>query len=154
MQTEAEYAELYTQAEKIRLVCVGTLIGAALIFLTRSYLLPWFNHFVETAPCRKVLGIDGLTVLWNGIFVAMPVFFALTVAATFGWRGYKILRDHQFPPRNEKVCKPTKIRRGNVVRFIAWLHFFPVVILLLIAVWGSFQVDDMPKKICQTRSTK
>jgi hypothetical protein len=149
MPKEPEFAELYTQTEKIRFLAVGMLCGLATLLGTKLWLLPWFNHFVETAPCRSILGIDGLIVLWTGIFVGLPLSFSILMAFTLGRSGYKILRDQQFPSRNEKVYKPTKIQRGRSAQIIGYLHLCPFIFLFALSIWGSFQIKDMPKQTAQ-----
>jgi hypothetical protein len=149
MPKEPEFAELYTQAEKIRFLVVGILCGLVVLLGTKLWFIPWLNHFVETAPCRSILGIDGLIVLWTGIFVGLPLFLSLLTAFALGGRGYKILRDQQFPSRNEKVYKPTKIQRGRAAKLIGYLHLCPVIFFFAFSIWGSFQIKDMPKQTAQ-----
>ena len=143
MQTGAEFAEQYTKAEAIRLVVIGTLAGALVVVVSKAWLFPSLREFVAAAPCTTVFGIQGLTVLWYGLFVGMPLSTAMLVGAIFGWRGYKILRDERFPPLREKVGRPTRIRKGAQARLIAYLHLAAFLPLLALAVWGAFQAAEM-----------
>lgn len=143
MQTESEFAEQYTKAEAIRFVVIGTLVGALVVIASKAWLFPWFREFVATAPCTTVFGIPGLTVLWNGVFVGIPLHVAILVAAIFGWRGYKILRDDRFPPLKEKVSRPTRIRKGSRARLIGYLHLAACLPPLALAIWGVFQAAGM-----------
>lgn len=143
MQTESEFAEQYTKAEAIRIVVIGTLAGALVVVASKAWLFPSFREFAAAAPCTTVFGIQGLTVLWYGLFVGIPLHVAILVAAIFGWRGYKILSDGRFPPLKEKVSRPTRIRKGSQARLIGYLHlaaFFPP---LALAAWGAFQAAEM-----------
>ncbi len=143
MQTEPEFAEQYTKAEAIRIVIIGTLAGALVVVASKAWLFPWFREFVAAAPCITVFGIQGLTVLWYGVFVGIPLHAAILVAALFGWRGYKILRDDRFPPLKEKVSRPTRIRKGSQARLIGYLHLAAFLPPLALAVWGAFQAAKM-----------
>lgn len=133
-----EFAPRYTTAESIRIVVVGALAGAAVLTLGQGWLFPWLKEFARTAHCRTVWGMDGLTVLWYGLFVGLPLHVGLLVLATLGWRGYKILRDGQFPALNEKVARPTRIRRGTAAQWIGCLHLCICIPLFALSVWGWF----------------
>lgn len=138
-----EFAEPYTKEDAIRIVVIGTLAGAAVVILGKSWLFPSLKEFATTAPCRAVWGIDGMTVLWYGLFVGLPLLAALLTLATLGWRGYKIFRDGQFPPLKEKVARPTRIRRGRKARLIGYLHLCACLPLLALSVWGYFQAEEL-----------
>ncbi len=143
MPTEPEFAEEYTQAERIRFVVIGMLTGALVVISSKTWLFPWLREFATSAPCRTVFGIEGVTVLWYGLFVGMPLQVTVLVAATFGWRGYKILRDGQVPPIKEKVFRPTKIRRGSIAMLIGYMHLSAFLPLLALAIWGGFQAEEL-----------
>jgi H+/gluconate symporter-like permease len=143
MQPEPEYAEIYTIVERVRIFIIGLVIGAGLVFVTKKWLFPSINEFALTAHCRTVFGIDGLTLLWYGLWVGIPGQALILVTATLGWTSFKIIRDRQFPPINQKVFKPTKICKGRKVIFIALLHFLPVVLMLALTIWGAYQADKM-----------
>lgn len=145
MRPDTEFAEEYTKTERIRFVVVGTLFGAIAVILSKTFLFPWIKEFAVSAPCRKVFGIEGLTVLWYGLFVGIPLNATLLVGIAFGWSGYKILRDSQFPPDKEKVYRPTKILRGPKARLIGYMYLSAFLPFLALTVWGSFQADEMSR---------
>lgn len=145
MPTEPEFAEEHTPAERIRFVVIGTLIGALVVISSKAWLFPWIREFATSAPCRTVFGIEGLTVLWYALFVGLPLQAAVLVAATFGWRGYKILRDDQFPPAKEKVYRQTRIRRGSKAKRIGYLHLAAFLPLLALTLWGGFQAAELSR---------
>jgi hypothetical protein len=122
---------------------IGTLAGALIIIFSKAWLFPWIREFAISAPCRKIWGIEGLTVLWYGVFVGLPLFNALLIIATLGWRGYKILRDGQFPPIKEKVSRPIRIRRGSRAKLIGYMHMSLCLPLLALAIWGGFQAEEL-----------
>ena len=145
MPQEPEFAEINvkTKAEAIRFVVWGALAGGLVIVVSETWLFPWLGEFAESAPCRQVMGIAGDTVLAYGLFVGIPLHVAILVMAIFGWRGYKILRDGQFPPFKEKVFRPTRIQRGLKARLIGYLHISACLPLLALSVWGVFQAEKM-----------
>lgn len=159
MQPDPEFAPEYSRAERIRLVLGGTLAGALLVYGAQAWLLPGIKAFATLAPCRQVFGIDGLTALWYGLFVGLPLHAALLVLATLGWQGYKVLRDGQFPAAGTRVFKPTRIRRGPQARLIGYLHLAAVLPCLLLAGWGATQADTLsttlrpPAGFCATSPT-
>lgn len=87
--------------------------------------------------------MDGRFVVWYGLFIGIPLSAALIVAGTTGYRGYKVLRDGQAPPKGEKVFKPTRIVRGVKAKMIGYLQLFSFVPLLAFAIWGGFQAHAM-----------
>lgn len=145
MQPDTEFAEEHTKAERIRIVVLGVLFGAIAVILSKTFLFPWIREFADSAPCRKVFGMEGLTVLWYGLFVGIPLHAALLVGIALGWRGHKILRDGQCPPDKEKVYRPTKILRGSKARLIGYMHVSAFLPFLALTIWGSFQAEKMSK---------
>ncbi len=143
MNDPPEFAEEYSFAERVRLICVGVAIGGAWVLAWKLWLLPWFDAFVESAPCRSVFGISGLTVLWHGLFVGLPLVLACFFACMEGRRGLKILREGQSPPIGDKVLRPTRIKRGAAARRSGYFHLFAFTPLLVVAIWGSFQAASL-----------
>jgi hypothetical protein len=135
---QPDFAEQYSTAERIRIFVIGFLIGGLVVLLSKSLLFPWFQELVASAPCRNLFGFEGLTVLWYGVLVGIPLHAAILLGFGFGWRGYKILRDDQVPPIGEKVLRPTRIRRGSKARLIGYLHYAVPVPFLALSIWGVF----------------
>lgn len=145
MNTEAEFAEEHTRAARIRFVVIGILIGALVVISSKTWLFPWFGEFAKSAPCRTVFGIQGVTVLWYGMFVGIPLHVLVLFGAPVAWRGYRVLRDGQFPPIKEKVYRPTKIQRGAKAKLIGYLHLSVFLPLLAFTIWGRFQAAEMSR---------
>lgn len=143
MPPEPEFAPEHSKAERIRVIMVGVVCGASIVFAANTWLWPWLHAFINWAPCHTVFAIQGQTLLWYGLFVGLPLQAALLVAALCGWRGYKVLRDGQCPPRHEKVYRPTRIRRGTQARLIGYLHLTAFLPLLALSVWGGFQAQQL-----------
>jgi hypothetical protein len=156
MSPEPEFAQKYTTAERFRTLIVGITLGALIIVLGKLYVFPWLVEFAVSAPCHKLFGIDGVSIFWYGIFVGIPASISVLVATLLGWRGYKIIRDDQFPPAGERVYRPTRIRRGKAARLIAYAHLTAFLPLLVLSIWGNYQAQEMitnipdKAKLCTT----
>jgi len=138
-----EFAEEHSAAARIRILLIGVVAGGALLLASEAWLLPWIRGFASVPPCAKVLGVDGLTFLWYGLFVGIPLIAAGLTAATLGLRGRRILRDGQVPPIGEKVFRTTRIRRGAAAVLAGRLHMAACMPFLVLAAWGFFQAHDM-----------
>lgn len=146
MDEHAEFAELYTRAERVRLLIAGVVAGVAVVAIGRLWFFPWLTSFAASAPCRMVSGVNGATLLWWGLFVGIPLMAAGLVAATISRRGARILREGQVPPRHDKVMRPTRIQRGGGARAIGYLHVLAWTPLLALAVWGGFQAAALQRQ--------
>ena len=131
-----EFAEEHSLPDKIRLLVIYLAVGAAAVFAAKAWLFPAIREFAGSAHCREVLGFSGVSVLFYGLFVAMPLSLALVVGLTMGRRGYRILRDGQMPPIGEKVFRPTRIERGRKAKWMGYAQRYSFLWLLAIAVWG------------------
>lgn len=115
----------------------------ALAAASKFWFLPALRAYADTAHCHEVAGINGTALLFYGTMVGFPLLAAILTGAIFGWRGYKTLRDGQFPPQGEKVLQRTPIRRGQQARLIGWLHQFAFLPMLMVACWGYVQAARM-----------
>jgi hypothetical protein len=138
-----EFAEEHSLSDKIRLIVIYLAVGAAVVLVAKTWLLPAIHEFTVTAHCREVLGFSGLSVLFYGLFVAMPLSVALLVGLTMGRHGYRVLRDGQLPPIGEKVFRPTRIERGRKAKLIGYVQMYSFLLPLAIAVWGLTQVSGL-----------
>jgi hypothetical protein len=146
MDRSPEFAEQYSTAERIRLVAFGAMTGAVLVWAGKFWLFPWLREFASSAQCRTVLGSNGATALWYGVFAGLPFFVAVVVACTVGRRGFKILRDGQVPPLREKAFGKIQIRRGGHAELVGYLHAIAFVPFLAISLWGCVQAAALSKQ--------
>ncbi|UGB45245.1 DUF4407 domain-containing protein [Frateuria edaphi] len=131
-----EFAETYSRGERIRFALIGIVVGALALGVWKLWALPGIAGFADTAPCRTVFGINGAIVLWFGLFVGLPMLFAIVLAIEPGRHGLAILRDGQYPPRGAKVLRPVRIRRGTSARWIGYLHLLAFTPLVAVGIWG------------------
>lgn len=147
MSNLPEFAPEYTKTERLRIVALIIIGGIALISVQKLWLGPLLYAFVEASPCGATLGISHIAWLVFGLFVGLPVLVSLLVAITLGCRGYKILRDGQFPPLREKVFRPTRIERGTKAKVRGYLHVFTFAPFLAMAIWGGFQAQTLSESM-------
>lgn len=143
MNESPEFAEEHSLPDKIRLLVTYLAVGAGAVFATQTWLFPAIREFAGSAHCREVLGFSGVSVLFYGLFVAMPLGIALVIGLTMGRRGYRILRDGQVPPIGEKVFRPTRIERGQKAKLQGYAQKYSFLLLLAIAVWGFPQAGQL-----------
>ncbi|WNO60206.1 hypothetical protein [Rheinheimera sp. MMS21-TC3] len=139
-----EFAEEFSKVEKVKRVILYVLLGAFIVISHQKWLLPYISWYANTAYCHTPFGYSGVTVLWYGLFVGLPIFCAILVAAYSVPNGIKGLRDGQFPPKGVKVYKPTKIIRGRPSKVKSLGHLIAPLLFVVIGIWGSFQVENLP----------
>lgn len=139
MQSESKDTELSKLALQTKIFLIGFIIGAALAIFFKKWLFPGVNEFAISAQCRTVFGIDGLTLLWYGVFAGIPLLTLLFAITTLGRTALKIFREKQYPVKNQKLFKPNKIFRGKQAIYFGFLHVLPVVLLLVCLIWGISQ---------------
>lgn len=123
------------------LVILGISSVAALIWFGKCWGSRWFADFVAATPCSTIFGVKAVVISWYGMFVALPLLEAVLVGFALGAAGYSIFRDGQTRPLNQKVFRPTQIRRGAVAHRIGYLQILAFVPFFGIALWGSFQAS-------------
>ena len=146
MDGSPEFAAQYSKAERVRFIALGAMVGAVLIFAGKLWLFPWLREFASSAQCRSVLGINGVTALWYGVFAGLPLIAAVVVACTVGLRGFRILRDGQVPPLREKAFRRIQIRRGPRAQVIGYLHAMAFIPFFAISLWGCVQAAALSKQ--------
>lgn len=139
----AEFAEQYTRAERVRLALLILPAGAAFLLAARFWFFPWLTAFAATAGCREIGGVPGVTLLFYGSFVGLPLLVALVFGAVLGRPGYQTLRGGQYPAAGTRVFRPTRIRRGMAARLIGAAHLLLALAPLVLAAWGWSQAGAM-----------
>lgn len=138
-----EFAEEHSLSDKIRLLAIYLAAAVVVVLAAQAWLFPTIREFASSAHCRDVLGFSGVSVLFYGLFVAMPLSFALVVGLTLGRHGCRVLRDVQMPPIGEKVFRPTRIERGRKAKLIGYAQKYSFLLFFAIAVWGLPQASGL-----------
>jgi hypothetical protein len=134
---DAEYAELYTTKQRLVFIAITLGLLLPLMIVTDRVGFPALEGYAATAHCRELLGIPGTTVLIYALFVGLPLSGAVLVGVPLAWRGLRIIRDGQRPPRGVRVFKPTRIRRGAQARLAGYAHMLPLLFFIAVAIWGE-----------------
>ena len=120
------------------------LLGAFVVITHQKWVFPYITWYASTAYCHNPLGYSGISVLWYFLFVGLPMFSAILIGAYTVPIGIKGLKHNQFPPKEMKVYKPTKIIRGWRANTKSLIHLLGPLLFVAFGIWGSFQVDNQP----------
>lgn len=134
---DAEYAELYTTKQRLVFIAITLGLLLPLMILMERVGFPALEDYAASAHCRELLGMPGTTVLIYALFVGLPLGGAVLGGVPLAWRGLRIIRDGQSPPRGARVFKPTRIRRGAQARFAGYGHSLPLLFFIGVAIWGE-----------------
>ncbi|MCP4978354.1 MAG: hypothetical protein GY931_19585 [Maribacter sp.] len=142
-----DYAPEYSKKERIMIML--KILAWAIPFITifEFWFVDWFSEYSRNANCYNYGSLNGVHLVFYGIFVFVPLSFAIILLLTQGRRSFKVIRIEQNPLPNEKVFSPTKYKYGKAATIQ------PIVVLLLImclfglSVWGGFQAHEITKDI-------
>jgi hypothetical protein len=151
MNDQRAFAPEYSLKEKLRIIAVSLLVGSIFIFAMKLVFFPWLTAFASTNPCNKVLGLSAAQVLWYGMFVGMPMMFALLIGGFGAYQGARVLRDGQSPPVGQKVMRPTRIRVGTAAKVMGWFQVLSFVPFVLVGFWGTGPAAELSEKALMTK---
>ncbi len=123
------------------------LLGLFIIITHNKWVFPFISWYADTAHCHSPLGYSGISVLWYSLFVGMPLLCAFIIGVVTVSIGYKGITQKQFPSKGMKVYKLTKILRGWKGDLKSAFHLSIPALLILLSIWGYFQVDKMPHEV-------
>lgn len=139
-----EWAKEFTPREKWLRAGLYSVLFGVLVLILYVWFIPWMERTIPQAPCYTLWGYSGLSLVWYVTFVGLPLFYALLVMVTTYPTAVRILRDGRFPAKHTKVYKPTRIVRGRKAGIRAFAILLAPLLLVAIAIWGSFKVSSMP----------
>src|SRR5690625_4659234 len=143
MSNPNEYAEEYSQRERIRYALIAAAIALPLLLLLTFWALPALREFADKSHCYQLFSISGTAYLLYGLFMGLPLLAATVLGLPLAQRGLKTLRDRRSPPLGVKVFRRTPIRRGSRAILIGWMYQIPFLYLLAMAAWGLSQAEDL-----------
>ena len=138
-----EYAPEYTRREKITRISMQVLVGTAGYASVQYGLFPFIQALAEQPYCYDYWGMNGAQTVWLIILCGIPLLFALFLFIFLFPMGIRSWRDKQFPPRGMKVYRPTRIQYGLLGRIRTWVAMIVPVAVLVTALWGGLQVQEM-----------
>lgn len=143
----SQYAPEYTKRERI-IVVLKMLAWAILIYLIAQFwLFDWLAEYSKNANCNTYGSINGVHLLFYGLFVFMPLSFGIVVFLFEGVRGIKVIKLGQNPLPNEKVLRPTKYKYGAAAKVQPFVIFTLILFLIGLSIWGGFQAYELTKVI-------
>ena len=143
----SDYAPLYSKRERIRLALILAAVFLPLLLFAHYCFIPWISAYVPNANCYQYGDHDGLELLIYGVFVAIPLFFALVLLLLLGPRSLRIVRTGQDPLPGEKVLRKTRYRYGIKALLVPLTLLIMLLALVGMSIWGSFQVDKLTSHI-------
>lgn len=143
----AGWAPQYSTGERVRLLLFHAAWALPVFLLTQFVFFPWFDRYLETAHCQQYGSLNGLELVFFGMFVGLPLGLALIVLALEGRRSYCTLMLGQSPLPGEKVFRPTRYVHGLRARLRPLLFFLVVLFLVAVSVWGYFQAASLMREL-------
>lgn len=122
------------------------------MLLTHFAFLPWLRGYIDTAHCYDYGPVNGLQMVFYGLFVGLPALITLTLYAVEGSRSIKVLRGGQSPLPGEKVFRPTKYRFGIRARIRPALLILTMLLLVGLALRGVFWAEETIAKLPTDRA--
>lgn len=142
-----DYAPEYTKKERIVFVLRIMAWAIPLVVISEFYSFGWLSDYLENANCYNYGNINGVHLVFYGLFVFIPLSFAIILLLTEGRSSINVIKLGQTPLPNEKVFGPTKYKYGNAAK-VRPIGVFSVIILFTgLSVWGGFQAHDLTKDI-------
>lgn len=142
-----EYAPVYTTRERI--VNALKLMAWILPFylVAELWFFDWLADYSRNANCYNYGNINGVHLIFYGIFFLMPLLFAVVLLLIEGKRSIKILKLGQNPLPNEKVLVPTKYKYGSAAKVQPFVFFSVIIFIIGLSIWGGFQAYELTKDI-------
>ena len=133
-EPQEEFALEYTKQERIRIVTNLSCIGATITLLMHFLFVPLLSNFAGNAHNIKIFGISGTTILLVGIFLGMPILAGILLSPLLK-KAFRSIRQKQYPPKEEKVFRKTKIIKGQksiakavIILLLYFVAIIPVTI--------------------------
>lgn len=142
-----EYAPLHTIKERIIYIIKNLLWAIPTFLLLEFWFLPGLKIFSMNANCHSYGPINGVHLLFYGIFVIFPLLLAIVMFIFEGPNAIKSFKIAQYPPPNKKVFRLTPYKYGRAARLYVVLNFIPLVFLVGLSIWGSFLAYDLTREI-------
>lgn len=142
-----DYAPEYTKRERIEIALKNLAWAIPVVFICEFWLFDWFAEYSNNANCYKYGSINGVHLVFYGLFVFMPLLFAIILCLTEGRRSIKVFRLGQNPLPNEKVFSTTSYKYGLAAKAQPIVVLSVMLFLIGLSVWGGFQAHDLTRNI-------
>lgn len=139
----SDYAPQYAGRERIARLALAGLSALATYAAHRLWLLPLVRDLGDHPGCRSVFGIDGVSALFQGLFVGVPLLAAIVLLVLQGPTLVRTLRTRTFPPPGQRTLGRVRIRRGWPALLLASMQALLIAILFVIALRGVSSAREL-----------
>lgn len=143
----SEYAPEYTKKECMILVLKIAAWVIPIVLISELWFFDWLSKYAENANCYSYGEINGVHLVFYGLFVFLPLSFAIILFMFEGRRSIKVIRLGQNPLPNEKVLSPTRYKYGVTAKIKPVVTFSMILLLIALSVWGGFQAKELTRNI-------
>lgn len=143
----SEDAPEYTKRERIILALKIAAWIIPIILVSELWFFDWLSEYVKNSNCYYYGKINGVHLVFYGLFVLMPLTFAIILFIFEGRRSIKVIKLGQNPLPNEKVFSPTKYKYGTAAKVHPFVLFSLILFLIGLSIWGGFQAKELTRDI-------
>ena len=133
--------------ERIALVLKILAWAIPIYLIAQFWFFDWVSEYSKNANCYNYGNINGVHLVFYGLFVFMPLSFGVIVFLFEGVRSIKVIKLGQNPLPNEKVFRPTKYKYGTAAKVQPCGIFAVILLLIGLSIWGGFQAYELTKNI-------
>lgn len=137
-----EFAPEYSKKERAILLLKHMAWAIPLFAITKYHFLPWFEVYAENAHCYRYGNITGTDLVFYGLFVGLPLLFAIALFLLEGTNSIKIIRLGQSPLPGKKVFKPTKYTYGFRAKLKPFFLIISMVFFVGLAIKGVYSASQ------------
>lgn len=153
-----EFAPEYSKKERVILLLKHMAWAIPLFAITKYHFLPWFEVYAENAHCYRYGNITGTDLVFYGLFVGLPLLFAIALFLLEGTNSIKIIRLGQNPLPGTKVFKPTKYKYGFRAKLKPFFLIISMVFFVGLAIKGVYSASQIinmvnPKELPKCKSS-
>jgi len=139
----SDYAPEYTKQERIKLALKIAAWAIPIVVILKYWLFPLLEDYADLAHCCDYGFVTGTQALFYGLFIGMPLSFAVVLFAIEGTKNIKIFRLEQFPLPGEKVLSPTKYVYGVKAKVRSVLFFGVLIFLIGLSIRGYYWANEI-----------
>lgn len=142
-----DYAPEYTEEERIATTLKALAYGVPIVAICEFWFFDWLTQFSANAHCYNIGDVNGVHLVFYGLFVLMPFSIGFFLFLSGCGRSIKVIRLGQNPLPNEKVVRPTKYQYGRTARIEPIIYLSAIAFFVGLSVWGGFQAYELTKEI-------
>ena len=137
------YAPQYSIKERTVILLKVMAFMVPLFLASKYWFFPWYKLNVDVAHCYKFGSINGLHIIFYGLFMGFPLLTALILFIIEGIRSIKIIKIGQTPLPGQKVFKPTKYVYGMKAKLRSAAFLIFLLIVTLFGLYGYIPANKL-----------